>query len=328
MRVLVTGATGFLGLHVCRRLVAQGHSVTILRRASSNTGALAGLALRHEIGEITDPGSTERAARGQDAVIHAAAHRPHWGDPEGLEYEVNVRGTQNVVDACIRNRVGRLLHVSSVAAVGIPDEPTPADEDFPFNLERSGLHYHISKRRAEDVVMAGVARGLDAVIVNPTGIYGPAGSFYRGGEMIQKVRGTRVLRCFSGGICIVHVEDVTDGLLAALNHGVIGQRYILGGENLTYRTLMEKTANAIGVKRWFVPLPAIVTGMAAGIAEPWGRLRGRQPVISYADHYYTCRFSFYDSGKARRILGFRPRAFDAILEDCVRFLDRLPSTAQ
>jgi dihydroflavonol-4-reductase len=166
--------------------------------------------------------------------------------------------------------------------------------------------------------MVEVARGLDAVIVNPASIFGPHGTQYRGAEMMRKVRQTQVLPYFTGGLCAVHVQDVVQGTLAVLERGMSGQRYILGGENLTYRALAARTAGVMNLRRRFVPVPPIITGLAAMLLEPWGHLRNRRPRITYAVHYCASRYHFYDSSKARKALGYAPRDFMAILHECLR----------
>jgi dihydroflavonol-4-reductase len=319
MRVLITGGTGFVGSHVCRRLLAEGHRVRVLVRPTSDGTSLDGLAVERVPGDVTEPWSVAAAAQGQEWVIHAAANLTYWGRDAAWQARVNVEGTRNVIRACRQAGVRRLVHVSSVAAVGIPDDSgRPADEEFCFNLGDSGLNYHLSKRRAEEEVAAGVAEGLDAVIVNPASVFGPYGAGYRGADMLSKVRRTPVVPYFTGGLCVVHVDDVVAGTLAALRRGRAGQRYILGGENLTYRALVERTARAMRLWRCVVPVPALVTALAARVLEPWGRWRKRRPRITYATHYCASRCHFYDSGKARRELGYSPRGFDAILQECLR----------
>ena len=133
MKILVTGGTGFLGSHLARRLAAGGHAVTVLRRASSKTNALEDADVRHAIGDVGDAPSVRRATRGQDVVIHAAAGVT-GSAARPASYEINVAGTRNVVDACLGARVDRLVHVSSIAAIGVPQDETPANEDFVFNL--------------------------------------------------------------------------------------------------------------------------------------------------------------------------------------------------
>src|SRR5260370_22825834 len=159
----------------------------------------------------------------------------------------------------------RVSHVGYAAASGVTANPQqPANEDFPFNLERSGLTYHISKRRAEDGVRAEVARGLDAVIVNPASIQGQQ----RSAALMRSVRRTAIGPCFSGGNCIVHVEDVVQGILAALARGENGQRYILGGENLTFRTLGEKAAKAMNIRPRFIFSPSDDTAKGEALVRP------------------------------------------------------------
>lgn len=319
MKILVTGANGFLGSHVCRQLLDAGHAVRAFVRPTSTTTALAGLAVDQVTGDVTDRASLERAVEGVDSVIHAAADVSDWGRDVSTQMRVNVDGTRHVAQACLAQDVRRLVHVSSVGAIGIPgDALHPADETFHFNLEGSGLTYHLSKRRAEEEVLAQVARGLDAVIVNPSSLKGPDGRHYRGAEIVRSVRRARVVPYFTGGICVVHVEDVARGILAALERGESGERYVLGGDNLSFRMLAERAARAVQLERWFVPFPPVLTGLAGGLLEPWGRMRKRRPRFTYAMHFCAQRFQFYDSAKARTALGYTPRDFDAILEECVR----------
>ena len=319
MRVLITGATGFLGSHLCERMVAQGHKVRILCRPTSSFDRLAKLPFEKVVGDITDPKIVQAAVKDCECVIHAAANLNYWRTEEDWQMKVNIEGTRHVARASREAGAKRLLHVSSAAAIGVTADPQqPANEDFPFNLERSGLTYHISKRRAEDEVLAEVARGLDAVIVNPASIHGQQ----RSAALMRSVRRTPIVPCFSGGNCIVHVEDVVQGILAALARGENGQRYILGGENLTFRTLGEKAAKAMNIRRRFVSIPPVVTAIAAAVLEPVARLRNKPPKISYMIHYCANRFQYFDSGKARRALGYAPRDVDAILVESLRAMSR------
>jgi nucleoside-diphosphate-sugar epimerase len=166
-----------------------------------------------------------------------------------------------------------------------------------------------------------VAKGLDAVIVNPGSIKGPYGAQYRGAEIVRTVRRTPVVPYFTGGICVVHVEDVVIGIIAALERGITGQRYILGGENLTFKALGQRAARALNLQRRFVPLPAVVTGLVALALKPWSQLKSQPPWITYATHYCASRYQFYDSSRALKVLGYQPRDFDAILLECLSLTD-------
>ena len=300
-------------------MIAEGHDVRILSRATSNLAILEGLPVEKVIGDVTDPESVRRAVQGQDWVVHAAASLE--GDHQ-YQMRVNVEGTRHVAQACRIEGVRRMVHISSVAAVGIPtDLRQPANEESPFNLEDSGLTYHLSKRRAEEEIMAEVRNGLNAIIVNPASVKGPHGARYRGAEIVQTVRRAFLVPYFTGGICVVHVQDVVAGILSAFKEGEVGHRYILGGENLTFLALGKTVAGTLGLKRRFVPLSPVLTGFSAMILEPWGRLRNRQPWMTYAVHYCANRNQFYDSSKARKALGYAPRDFKAILDECVDFLN-------
>jgi len=316
MRVLITGATGFVGSHLCRRMVADGHDVRVLCRPSSDTTALDTLPIERVVGDVTDYGSVEKAVSDREWVVHSAAHIDSWQRRAAEQTRVNVDGTRHVARACREAGVARLVHVSSVAAIGIPTSAVAVDEDFLFDVDPR-LTYHWSKRRAEDAVAAEVARGLDAVIVNPSSIFGPHGRRYRGSEMVSKVRRGPIVPCFTGGICIVHVVDVVAGIVAAFHRGSIGQRYILGGDNVTFRVLAERAARAMHLRRRVVAVPPVVTAAAAAVLEPWGQLVNRRPRITWATHHSAGRHHFYDSTRARTVLGYAPRTFDSILSECL-----------
>jgi len=314
MRVLITGATGFLGSRLCKRMVADAHDVRILVRPTSGLTRLEGLRVTPVLGDITDAESVRRAVKDRDCVVHAAADTNYWRQDPERQMKVNVEGTRNVAQACRTEGVSRMLHVSSVAAVGIPTSAQqPANEDFQFNLQNSGLTYHISKQGAENVVMSEVARGLNAVMVNPASVTGAD----RMAGLLRSVRRSPVVPCFSGGNCVVHVADVVNGIIAALQQGGAGHRYILGGENLTFRAMAEKAARALRVSRRFVFIPPAFTGIAAATLEPWARWRNRPPKFAYMVHYCANRFMFYDSGRARRELNYEPRDFDAMLREAL-----------
>jgi dihydroflavonol-4-reductase len=316
MKVLVTGATGFLGSHLCRQMASAGFQVTASCRLSSNTDILKGLDLELRTADLSDRDSVSRAIEGHDVVVHVAANIRYAASVSELE-RVNVEGTRTVVRACRAQGIKRLVHVSSMSAIGIPPRGVIADERFPFNLESSGLAYNISKRRAEEAVLEEAARGLDAVVVNPTSIFGVHGQTFRGAEMILKVRQSVIVPYFGGGLCTVHIDDVVAGVMAALNRGRAGERYILGGENVTYEEVARRSALAMGLRRLFVPVWPVVTAAATRLSR-----------FPYATHYTGGRLQFYSSAKAGQALGYTPRSFAAILQECLAFAAcREPQTA-
>jgi dihydroflavonol-4-reductase len=317
MKMLVTGASGFLGSHICRHFVGKGHEVTALLRSTAQTSEFADQNIRMAIGDITDWQSVEEAVEGQDAVIHAAAHTAFLGDQEKAHYKVNVEGTQNVVQACKRHKVRRFIHISSIAAVGIPEESQPpANEDFHFNLENSNWSYHISKRLAEEAVLA-EAGTIAAVIVNPALIFGPAQGRYQGAQALEKPLKHRLVMDGPGGRCVVHVSDVVDGIARALDRGRVGERYILGGDNVSFRAISKTVCRQLALSRICLPLPAVVAEQGNRIKNRINKAFSRQPLPKYDKRF--CR-QFYDSTKAKRELGYAPRSFDSIVEECADYL--------
>lgn len=315
MKILVTGASGFLGEHVSRRLVAGGHQVRVLRRPSSNVRHLADLSLDHAIGDVTDPETVMTAVKDQEAVIHAAASTAYWGVKQEIQELVNVQGTKNVVNACRRNGT-RLLHVSSIAAIGIaPDPASPANEDFVFNLEETAMMYHLTKWRAEKEVMKEAGNGLDAVVVNPALMWGPEQCGYRGSDALRRPMSSWILPNGPGGRCIVHVSDVVDGILLALERGRIGERYILGGDNVTFREIDETTCGQLGILRLRLSIPGAVAECGNRVKNRLHWLRHKQALPIYDKRF--CH-QFYDSRKAQKELGFVPRSFRAIVEEWIR----------
>lgn len=320
MKILITGGAGFLGSHLCRRMVSEGHEVRVLCRFASDPSHLEGLPIEYLVGDITDAETMRTAVKNQEWVVHAAADLSYWRPHAALLRRVNIDGTRNVAMACRDEGVKRLIFVSSVAAIGIPANPQhPANEDFP-GMEGLHLPYALSKARAERVVAAEVAQGLDAVTVNPSLIVGAFGADYRGSEMMRKVRRTTIVPYFAGGVSVVHVEDVVTGIVAALAQGETGHRYILGGENVTYQDIVERTAEAMGLRRRFIRVPPFVTWLLMVAQETWARIRNSHspPRYTYELHYLAIRYRFYDSTKARTVLGFTPRGFDAVLDECLR----------
>jgi dihydroflavonol-4-reductase len=325
VKILVTGATGFLGQHLCRGLVEKGYQVTALQRSTSDTSLLAELDLNFATGDVTDLSSLEVAVHGQEAVIHAAGHLAYWGRLRATQNQVNIEGTRNVVAVSQRAGIRRLLFVSSVAAIGIPERgQPPADESFPFNLESSPLNYPVSKKRAEELVITGCKNGLDAVIVNPGALLGKWGRYFRGSEGVEKIRKRPVAFYYTGGRNLVHVADVVHGIVSALEHGRSGERYILGGENLTYQETARIAAARLGRKILLLPVLPLVTSLLSAL-DPIISAAGQRPPITRETHFTSSRFQYYSSAKAERELGYRARPFSDILEDMLQWYDKRSS---
>lgn len=326
MRVLVTGATGFLGYYLAKRLVSLGCDTAAFHRRQSRTDSLRVLGVRLIPGDFGSLRCLRDAVAGHELVIHAAADIRGWAPDPGLQLQANVETTRKVAQACRLESVGRLLHISSVSAIGIPDSPfRPADENFVFNLRGRRFSYHASKKQAEDAVLQEVADGLDAVIVNPGSMFGPFGSSYRGAEIIRKASRGKIVTCFRGGRCIVHVEDVVDGILSAVRNGVRGNRYILGGENVSFQEIAGRVSEAMGLRPLLLPVPSFLAAASLSIAaaiNPGGRFMPRLAAL-----HNDGLFQYYASDRAIRTLGFAPRKFKSVLEEFLAW-SQLPGSCR
>lgn len=311
MRALVTGASGFLGSCLCRALCARGDDVVALHRATSVLKGLEGLPVQRVIGDILDPASLAPALEGVEVVFHTAA--PMRPEADGrTSVEAHAIGTRNVLSAAAQARVRCVIHTSSVAALGVPNGPpsTPAaqapllDETHVWNYVPDRWPYAYAKHISELEVLSAVEHGLDAVIVNPSVVVG-AGDWYRTRRSLiaHMARGGFVPR-LPGGLNVVHIEDVIAGHLAALERGRRGERYILGGENLSLSALVSLTAEAVGrpAPRLSLPLwtfPAL-RRLLAPLRRPL-QLPIEPGLLWLAGYHF-----YYDTRKARQELTLPP----------------------
>ena len=308
MRILVTGASGFIGSQLCHALSRQGHDVIALHRPASILAALEGIPVQRRIGDMLDPPSLQAALRGVEVVFHTAAPMRPSRDPMAT-IDVHLRGTRNVLETARRAGVRRLVHTSSVAALGVPDAPPSdspeasplLDERHTWNYLPERWPYAFGKHASEQEVRRAVEAGLEAVIVNPSAVFG-AGDWYRTQRSLiaQAARGTPI-PILPGGVNAVHIDDVILGHLAALERGRPGERYILGGENLTLEAMLRITAEVVGRRPPAVRLPLRVVPLIRAVLEPL-RTRLRLPIepslLELAGRYF-----FYDTRKARTELG-------------------------
>jgi dihydroflavonol-4-reductase len=306
---LVTGATGFIGSNLCRQLVTDGHRVRILRRPNADLRALAGIQVEHAPGDILDRQSLQEAAEGCHTVFHAAAVVSFQKKLQTLQFDVNVGGTRNIVDACLSAGVWRLVHVSSIAAIGHTDDGTPASEDVPYNWGTLSS-YRYTKHLAEQEVLAGVDRGLAAVIVNPSVVIGEGDMHFHGGEILRSVKKGRALLYPDGGMTVGYVGDVVQGMISAAMAGRTGERYILGGESLTYKEVFVRTARLVGGRPPFAKLPSPLLRFSARAVERTAELLGLHPPLTEGMVVGTTRCNWYSSEKAIRELGYHITPFD------------------
>jgi dihydroflavonol-4-reductase len=304
VRVLVTGGTGFVGSQLAAALVRRGNSVRVLRRASSALVTLEGLPVEHAVGDILDPEAVERSVDGCDWVFHVAGLSSYWRAKKEQIYRVNVEGTRIVMEACLRAGVQRVIHTSSVAAIGIPPEGIVGREDTEFDSLSARFAYADSKHRAEEEVRRAIVRGLAAVIVNPAVVIGAGDQYLVAGQLGIEVARGRLPAVPPGGVCVVDVDAVVQGHIAAAERGGIGERYILGGENLSYREIVATVASMTGRPAPRRTLPRRVLPLVGALVDAANRVGPRPQPVSGEQLRLSARDVFFDSGKAVRELGY------------------------
>jgi dihydroflavonol-4-reductase len=299
MRVFVTGGNGFIGSAVARELIARGHTLVCLLRKTSDTKRIDALPFERANGDVRDLASIRAGMAGCEGTVHLAAPGGwHSDDAAGLE-DVIVNGARNVLEAASEIPGHRVLLVSSSAAINASDTPIAFDERAEFTVKDPHLHYAYAKHKAELVAREAFGRGVSVIIVNPAEVYGPGDTALgTAANLIDFAKAIPVLVC-DGGTGVVHVDDVARGIIAALERGRPGERYILGGENVTVRQLAKLTLELTGRRVPIVPVP---NGISKFVASAAIRLHVPVPfnphVVPYATLYW-----FVDSGKAQRELG-------------------------
>lgn len=318
---LVTGATGFVGSHVARLLAERGERVRVLVRPSSDLRALDGLALERVGGDLRDPGSLDRALSGVRVVYHVAADYRLWArNPQDI-YESNVTGTRNLLEAARRAHVARFVYTSTVATVAVP-RPSLPNEATDSTLDEMIGHYKRSKWLAEQEVFRAAERGLPVVIVNPTAPVGPGDwKPTPTGKIVVDFLAGKIPAYVDTGLNVVAVEDVATGHLLAAEKGKIGERYILGGRNMTLKEILDVLAGITGRPAPRVRMPHAVA-LAAGYADHIvSRVLGREPHIPLDGVKMARHKMWVDCSKAGRELAFTAGPVEAALERSVRWYE-------
>jgi dihydroflavonol-4-reductase len=320
MKTLVTGATGFLGSHVARQLCERGESVRVLARASSDTRALDGFRAERVTGDLRDAASLDRALVDVRHVYHVAADYRLWArDPREI-YESNVRGTQNLLDAARRAGVEKFVYTSTVATIAVPRDGDLPSERTESSIDEMIGDYKRSKFQAEQCALRAAESGLPVTIVNPTTPVGP-------GDWKPTPTGKIILDFLKGrmpgyvdtGLNFVPVEDCARGHLLAAERGHNGERYILGGSNLTLKQLLEMLAAVSGRRapRWRFPH---AVAYAAGCVDTMvSKALGREPQIPLDGVRMARHKMFVDTAKAAQDLGFTSGPVEAALERAVEW---------
>ncbi len=307
MKILVTGATGFLGHHLVKRLINDGYNVRILKEKDASLELLKGLNIEVLEGDVRDFESVKKAVSGCEVVFHLAGLISYWGKQDSLQFEINVNGTENIVKACLEEKVKRLIYTSSTAAVGF-DPHGLANEKTEFNLGNLGIAYCDTKYLAEKEVQKGVKEGLDAVIVCPGSMYG-SGDIRRMKEDPVFPKGFFSMFYVEGGLGVVDVEDVVEGEILAWEKGKRGERYILVGENLSFYEIRKTIAEIMGEKPPTILLPSPIFLALSYILNWIFYLTEEKPKFTPENARLNNIRLYFSNEKAKKELGLEFRPF-------------------
>lgn len=301
----MTGATGLIGGLLAKKLYEKGDEVIIFRRENSDTKEIDHLPIHHHIGDITDSSTLKGTMEGCDVVYHSAGLVVQWSGHKNSIFRTNLIGTQNILDMALDQGVKRVMLVSSVVAIGGTCQPEIIDESYAFNL--SHLPYARSKWEMETIAKKYIKKGLEIIIVNPATTFGQADKHMNAGRLIINAKKGKIFGYPPGGNNVVDVEDVVDGMLIAMEKGRNGERYVLGNENLSYKSILETVAEVLNTTPPKIALPKWFL-----IAGGWGnelvsRLLNKEPYPSMQAIDMSMRFMYFSCNKARRELGYEPK---------------------
>ena len=322
-RIFLTGATGFIGGHIFRALKNEGAHVRVLIRKTSPRRNLEGFDYEKAMGDVRAPETLREAMQGCDVVFHCAAdYRLYARDPSEL-YESNVEGTRNVLRIAAELGVRRVVYTSSVGALGLNLDGTPADERTPVGISDMVGHYKRSKYQAERVAEEWVAKGLPVVIVNPSAPVGdgdlkPTAT----GKIILDFLKRKVPAYVDSGLNLVDVRDVAQGHLLAAQKGEVGQKYILGNRNMTLKEIYDTLSKITGLPAPKRQVPHWLPLGVAGIETGFCRLTGLEPHFPLEAVRLSRHKMFFDAGKAVRELGLPQTPVEEALERAVKWFRR------
>jgi len=320
MAILVTGATGFLGSHVARKLVERGERVRILLRKTSRTSNIKDIDAERAYGDILDIDSVKEALKGCDTLYHIAGIVSSRKSDYGRMEEINVKGTFNVFSSALEAGVKKAVYTSSVAAIGVDPNGGIANEETPFTLEPMGIQYLNTKYYAEKEALKFYQKGLPLVIVNPSIVIGPGDIYLSSTALIVWYCKRKFPGYMDGGVNVVDVEDVAEGHILAAEKGRVGERYILGNRNLSIKECFSILERITGIPSPKRKVPYFMALTAGFIRERI--IRGSSPsfVLQDVDSAKAGRLYWYfDSSKAVRELGFPQTPVEESLKKTIKW---------
>lgn len=319
-RVFVTGGDGFLGTHIVHKLLADGYQVRVFSEVGRPTPTLDGTDVEIVRGDLREQNAVTSAVRGSALLVHAAASTSVWPSRSRLLKEINIGGTQNIIHAAAVNGVKRLVHVGTASSFKPGTLDDPGTEESPVALSSYRLGYIETKKEAQRLVIEEYRKsGLPAIVVAPTFMIGPHDSKPGSGQLIVGLVKGQVPGYTGGGRNYVHVRDVADGIVIALDRGRVGESYILGNRNLSYREFFHIVSELAGVKAPSIRFPSLLAKVAGFFGSLSGSLLRRQPKITLPMARISVEANYYSAAKAIRELGLQQTPIEIAIEEALRW---------
>ncbi len=280
MKILIVGGSGFLGHHTANLLISEGHEVTVMVPDTSKTELLDANKIRLVSGDVTDARQLEKLIIGYDAVVNMAGIVSYWRKQNDLMFKVNHQGAKNVALACLKNKIKKLIHISSTVTIGYNEDHTPADENTVYNLAKLNVAYCDSKYFGEQEVLKAVTLGLDATILCPASMHGDGDIRRITTDSLFKFSFPYNVFYPQNGQSVVDVKDVALAISLAIKKGKKGQRYIICSENISYYHLKKIIAQEIGAQAPFLPLPEFILWIMTAANDLLKRATGTRPKMT------------------------------------------------
>lgn len=321
MKILVTGADGLLGSNLVRELISRGHTVRAFVQPKRQQKTLEGLPIEKFQGDLLNRNEVIEAAKSCDAIIHCAASTSVWPTRNDFINKVNIDGTKSITEAVKQNKIQRFVYVGTANSFGFGSKQKPGVEGNPYKSAHYGLDYMDSKFKAQQFILNEVKEnGLPAIIVNPTFMFGPYDSNPSSGAMIVALYKGKVPGYTSGGRNYVCAKDAAFAIANALTKGRIGECYILGNQNLSYKEAFGKIAATIGVKSPGISIPSAFAKIYGLIGSLLGKISGKAPAISYPLSQIACDEHYFSAAKAVKELELPQTPIEVGIKDCFEWL--------
>ena len=320
MKIFITGGDGFLGSNLVRELIKRGHSIKVLVQPGRQTNTLDGLDIERVEGDLLNLDQLKEVARGSDAIYHVAANTSIWPSKSEMVNKINIEGTRNIISLSKELKIKKLIYVGTANSFSFGTKDNPGIEGTPYIAGKYGLDYMDSKYKAHQIVLDAVKDGVPAVVVNPTFMLGPYDSMPSSGAMIIAVYQQKLPGYAPGGRNYICVKDAAIGIANALEKGKVGESYIIGNKNLSYKEAFSLIASVLDVKPPKISMPKLAVLAYGKISMLIYRITGNKPVVSYPMAKIACDTHYFSAAKAVKELGLPQTSLEVGIKESFNWL--------